>query len=146
MKAVVSEECKALAECQAFVQSLKNVPSDLHNEMINAFVLYLQVEYPQVMQVSLKDEYVPEDVKVFVTDSNIDALDLTGLDSRQAQNLALLLTRWNGSGKAYKWRDGKRYLDSSIKTLQVNHPLIVDLGIESILEFIPQSSFRCEGV
>jgi hypothetical protein len=146
MKTVASEECKALSECQAFVQSLENVPSDLHSEMIDAFVLYLQVEYPEVMQVSLKDEYVPEDVKVFVTDSNIDALDLTGLEGRQAQNLALLLTRWNGSGRAYRWRNGKRYLNSSIKTLQVNHPLVIDLGIESILEFIPQSSFRYEGV
>ena len=131
----------ALTECQAFVESLKTVPAELHSEMIDAFVLYLQCEYPDVMEVDYLAEINVTEMPLYVTDVNVDMLDITGLEAKQAQTLALLLTRWNKAGKAYTWRNGKRYLNGSIRTLQVNHPFIQSLGISELLPHIPQTSF-----
>lgn len=131
----------ALTECQAFVESLKDVPAELHNDLIDSFVLYLQCEYPDVMEIDYLAEIDITEAPLYVTDVNVDLLDITGLEAKQAQTLALLLTRWNKAGKAYTWRQGKRYLNGSIRTLQVNHPFIQDLGISDILPHIPQTSY-----
>lgn len=68
----------------------------------------------------------------WVESREIEAVDLTGLDARDAQRLALKLTTWNpAASKVYKWRDGRRYLHPGVVRLNLNDETIRDLGLDA---------------
>lgn len=128
---------KAISECNCFLEWLQDVDRELWAQMIEDFTVHLQIEYPELF------DYEPvsgqqDHEKIMVQDVNIDLLDITGLETNQARSLALLLAKWNGRGPVYAWHNGKRYLNKRIKTLQINHKLLIDLGINDILEHIPK--------
>lgn len=51
-------------------------------------------------------------------------LDLTDLEANHARTLALKLTRWNGRGKVYSYRNGRRYLNRTVRCIDLNDPTV----------------------
>ena len=65
---------------------------------------------------------------LFYNSANIDAMDVTGLEGREASSLALLLKQWNPNAKhVYKRYKGKRVLTSSVRRIDLNHPIVAGL-------------------
>lgn len=68
----------------------------------------------------------------WVESREIEAVDLTGLEARDAQRLALKLATWNpAAAKIYRWRDGKRYLHPGVVRMNLNDETIRDLGLDA---------------
>jgi hypothetical protein len=63
----------------------------------------------------------------FIDTGEVDALDVTDLEPELARTLALKLARWNGGGKVYARRDGRRYISRSVKCLDLNDPTVQSL-------------------
>lgn len=72
----------------------------------------------------LSDYYTPETVPAFIESAEVDVLDLTGLEPTQARELALKLSRWNGGGRVYSRRNGRRYLDRKVRRIDLNDPTV----------------------
>jgi hypothetical protein len=68
----------------------------------------------------LSDYYTPEAVPAFVETAEVDVLDLTDLGADHARALALKLARWNGGGRVYSYRNGRRYLNRGIRRIDLN--------------------------
>lgn len=71
------------------------------------------------------DAYVP----AFLDSREVEILNVTGLEGREAQVLALKLSRWNPiAAHVYKWRRGKRYLHPGVNRVDLNDPFVQSLG------------------
>ena len=69
-----------------------------------------------------------------------EAMDVTGLTGKEANELALCLRNWSRRGghplrgKLYTWRDGKRYMAAPINLIvNLNHPVMAPY-VDDILE------------
>lgn len=100
--------------------------------LVEAFVA--SPPYPSAAEVSvretgerLSDYYVPEYVPAFVETAEVDVLDLTGLEPKLAQVLALKLARWNPGGRVYNRRGGRRYLHGKVRRIDLNDPTVQSL-------------------
>jgi hypothetical protein len=68
----------------------------------------------------LSDYYTAETVPAFVETADVDVLDLTDLGADHARALALKLARWNGGGRVYSYRNGRRYLNRGVRRIDLN--------------------------
>ncbi len=72
----------------------------------------------------LSDHYTPEVTPSFVVTADVDVLDLTDLEAALARAFALKLARWNGGGKVYSYRNGRRYLNRTVRRIDLNDPTV----------------------
>lgn len=73
---------------------------------------------------------LPADLPAFIDSSEVDAVDVTGLEGREASRLALRLAEWNpGVSRVYSKRNGRRYLHRDVKSINLTDPLVVGLGL-----------------
>jgi len=72
----------------------------------------------------LSDHYAPEVTPAFVETAEVDVLDLTDLEADHARTLALKLARWNGGGRVYSYRNGRRYLNRTVRRIDLNDPTV----------------------
>jgi hypothetical protein len=68
----------------------------------------------------LSDYYTPESTPAIIDTAECDILDVTDLEPSLARALALKLVRWNNGGKVYERRNGRRYINRRIKTIDLN--------------------------
>ena len=85
----------------------------------------------------LRDEYGEAEPHRhrFITTNEVDVLDLTGLEGREASTLALRLKAWNpGVTRVYSRREGRRYLAGEVRTVDLEDPTLKGLGSYDDLE------------
>jgi hypothetical protein len=68
----------------------------------------------------LSDYYSHEPIPAVIDTAECDILDITDLEPSLARALALKLVRWNKGGKVYERRNGRRYINRRIKTIDLN--------------------------
>jgi hypothetical protein len=68
----------------------------------------------------LSDYYTPESTSAIIDTAECDILDITDLAPSLARALALKLVKWNNGGKVYERRNGRRYINRRIKTIDLN--------------------------
>ena len=59
--------------------------------------------------------------------ADVDVLDLTDLGADHARALAPKLVRWNGQGRVYNYRNGRRYLNRTVRRIDLNDPTVQTL-------------------
>lgn len=89
-------------------------------DLIEAFVPSAET----MAEEHLGDYYNPETTPAFVETVDVDVLDLTGLEPGLARELALKLARWNGGGRVYSRRAGRRYLNRTVRRIDLNDPTV----------------------
>lgn len=89
-------------------------------ELLGLVDAFTALPQPQGEQEKLSDYYEPETVPAFVETANVDVLDITDLEPSLARALALKLVMWNGRGKVYSRRNGRRYLSRDIRRMDLN--------------------------
>ena len=73
--------------------------------------------------------YEPKQSDRYTDSVEIDCLDITGLGGRDASILSCLINVWNGmTGKNYSWRNGRRYLTSKARCINLDHWFIKSLS------------------
>lgn len=92
--------------------------------LVDAFISPLE---PNGESETLADYYRPEVSPAFIETAEVDVLDLTGLEPELARELALKLARWNGGGKVYSRRNGRRYLHGDVRRIDLNDPTVQSL-------------------
>lgn len=91
-------------------------------DLVEAFVPSPSVAEGELERLS--DYYNPETTPAFIETVDVDVLDLTGLEPGLARELALKLARWNGGGKVYARRGGRRYLSRTVRRIDLNDPTV----------------------
>ena len=71
------------------------------------------------------------DDELWLNSKEVSSADITGLTGREASKLSLRLANWNpGAKNVYSKRQGKRYLNRDVFTVQINDPVIIELGLD----------------
>ena len=74
---------------------------------------------PSAATERMSDHYQPQQESTIVETVEVDCLDITDLEPSLAKVLALKLVRWNGRGKVYSRRNGRRYLHRDIRRIDL---------------------------
>lgn len=112
--------------------------------LVEAFVPGDQLP-PAAPEVSerISDYYTPERSVAMVETAEVDVLDLTGLEPTLARELALKLARWNGGGKVYNRRNGTRYLNRTVRRIDLNDPTVQSLpNYEDLVAVVHERGVR----
>ncbi len=114
---------------QAFLQSLMTLPRDTWDKYIDEFAVYLQEEFGHE-EGDIKAEYEKQVEKLImmVDSAEVDFLDVTGLSGDEARELSWRLRRWNGKGRVFTRRNGKRYLHKRIRKIDLANSFVRNLG------------------
>lgn len=87
----------------------------------------------------MSDHYHPEHEPHIIENVNVDCLDITDLEPSLAKALALKLVKWNGRGKVYSRRNGRRYLHGDIRRIDLNDKTVQALPNYSDLVSVVKS-------
>lgn len=99
------------------------VPADMLERQVEAELE--QAAYEECERIS--DYYHPERTVAMIETAEVDVLDLTGLEPELARAFALKLARWNGGGKVYNYRGGRRYLNGRIRAIDLDDETVRSL-------------------
>lgn len=146
------KELEDLDEVLATWEQLAAVDNTGFAEWIKAQRLELRQLEREALQMQdrgqTKDAYLEEvgseDGPMFYNSVNVDALDVTGLEGREASTLALLLKQWNPQArKVYVRRQGRRFLSKEIRLIDLNHPVVKGLaGRDDVLAVAKETGER----
>lgn len=135
---VPDEAIETLKEYDRALETLHEYAEFTHDADMAAMIYTLRTELRKAaLQVEgnksrrdaalLKDAFQEneEHQPAFLESNEIDRVDLTGMEGKDASALALKLKKWNPKAKkVYKYRNGKRYISPSVVRLDLNDPLV----------------------
>ena len=102
--------------------------------------IFREVERQEAAQLRAGAPAQKRDV-AFVESVNVDAIDITGLSGRDRARLALRLSKWNPNTKPlFVERNGKKYISSKVRRVNMNDPLLVELGLDEDIREVVRST------
>jgi len=149
----------ALTETDTFLESLEAIAleddpetQDALVEIIHSYRLYLREDLEKIeaqlgrskaseisKEFDKTEEGKAQGKYAFVTSSEVDVMDITGISGKDAQRLALKLRFWNpNASQVYVKRSVggskvSRYVHPNIKRINLNDPVIKELGLDDDL-------------